>query len=89
MTVIVKELRDALVEAGASSEKADAAAEAVAAIEHVATGQDIAGLRTELKTDIAGLRTEIAGLKAELYRAMWLQAGVIIGSVVALIKLLP
>ena len=78
MTILVKELRDALVEAGATCEKADAAAAAVVAIEHAATRQDI----TSLKSDI----TE---LKAEIYRAMWVQTGVIIGAVVALIKLLP
>ncbi len=78
MTIIVKELRDALVEAGATYEKADAAAAAVVAIEHAATKQDI----TSLKSDIAEL-------KAEIYRAMWVQTGVIIGAVVALIKLLP
>ena len=77
MTVIVKGLRDALIEVGASSEKADAA-EAVVAVGHVAT-----------KADIAELRAEIANLKAELYRGMWVQAGVIVGAVVALLKLLP
>lgn len=78
MTFLVKELRDALVEAGAIYEKADAAAAAVVAVEHAATRQDI----TSLKSDIAEL-------KAEMYRAMWVQTGVIIGAVVALIKLLP
>ena len=41
------------------------------------------------KQDVVALRTDIAELKAEVYRGMWIQAGVIIGAVFALIKLLP
>jgi len=84
MTIIVKELRDALVEAGATYEKADAAAAAVVAIEHAATKQDIVELRSAMKTEIADLRSE-------LYRALWLQAAGIVGvlsAVGALLKVL-
>jgi hypothetical protein len=70
MTVIVKELRDALVEAGASPEKADKAAEAVVAIEQAAT------------------KADMAALKADLYRALWVQGIGIIAAVGVLTKLL-
>lgn len=77
MTIIVKELRDALVEAGATYEKADAAAAAVIAIEHAATKQDIVELRADIaelraatKVDVAELRSatkaDIAGVKADI-----------------------
>ena len=66
MTPHLQELRDALVEAGASENKANAAAKAVTAAETAATEDD--------------LRAAIAELKAELIRAMWVQAGVIIGA---------
>ena len=81
MTVIVKELRDALVEAGASPEKADAAAEAVidvSKLDELAT-----------KTDIAAMRSDIAQLKAEIHRMLWSQGVGIVGLTVTLIKLLP
>ena len=74
MTTIVKELRDALVDAGASPELADEAAAAVV---------DSAA-RSELAT-----KGDIAELKAELYRAMLIQTGVTIGAIVTLLKLLP
>lgn len=44
--------------------------------------------RVATKEDIANLREEIANLRAEIYKAMIIQAGVIIGAVVALLKLL-
>lgn len=74
MTLIVQELRDALVEAGASENKANAAAKAVTAAETAATKDD--------------LRAAIAELKAELIRAMWVQAGVIIGALTFIYGLL-
>ena len=37
----------------------------------------------------ADLKTETAALRADFYRALWIQAGVIATAVVALIKLLP
>ncbi len=48
MTVLVKELRDALIEAGASQEKADAAATVLVQREEVATKTDLAELRAEM-----------------------------------------
>ena len=37
----------------------------------------------------ADLKAETAALRADFYRALWIQAGVIVAAVVALIKLLP
>ena len=51
----------------------------------VATRTDIA----DLKTNIASLETKIANLRADIYRALWMQGGVIIGTIVAFVKLLP
>lgn len=41
------------------------------------------------KTDIAELRVEMRDMKAEIFRAMLIQAGTIVGLTVALTKLLP
>ena len=96
MTTIVKELRDALVDAGAKPELADRAAEAV--IDHserdqLATKRDITELRT---TSTADLRTGLAELETRIVRELrdqvWKFAGVnaaIAAVVVAAIKLLP
>ena len=70
MSLIVSEVYDALIEAGASEAKAKAVAGAIPLAEHLATKDDIAEVRTdlaevkaELKADIAGVRTELAGVK--------------------------
>ena len=34
-------------------------------------------------------KTDIANLRADVYRALWMQAGIIVVAVVALVKLLP
>ena len=60
-----------------------------------ATKKDLADLRTELKTDVAGLRTEMAGLRTEMEKGFnnqikWM-VGVMIGTAslaIAIIKLL-
>ena len=66
MSTMLKEVYDAFKEAGASEEKASAAAVAVAAYQlnrsNLATKEDIA----KLKEDIAGLRTELRTTRAEL-----------------------
>lgn len=89
MTLIVQELRDALVSAGAPEDKANAAAKAVIGLENAATKADLAELRFSTKADLAEL-------KAELIKAMWVQAGVIIGAlsfifgaIATLTKVLP
>ena len=81
MGLIVTEIYDALKEAGATEEKARAAAAAVPLTEHlatredlVATGQQLAdrtgGLGVELRQEIADLRSavkeDLAGLRTEL-----------------------
>lgn len=67
---MVGEGYEALVEAGASENKAKAAAEAIPAIEQLATKQDV------------------ADLKAEVFRALWIQGAGIVGLVVGLTRLL-
>lgn len=53
MGVMVSEVYDALIEAGASPEKARAAAEAIPATEQLATKKDLAQLETRIvKTGI-------------------------------------
>ena len=59
MSIIVSEVYDALIEAGASEAKAKAAAAAIPVGEHLATREDIAELKAELKAEIAGLRVAI------------------------------
>ena len=66
MTLIVQELRDALVEAGASEERANAAAKAVTSAETAATKDD--------------LKVAMAELETRLTRTLWIQAGAIIGA---------
>ena len=56
MSIIVSEVYDALLEAGASEAKAKAAAAAIPVGEHLAT-----------KEDIAALKAEIAGLKVAMF----------------------
>ena len=70
MRIMVSEVYEALIEAGASEAKAKAAAEAIPVIEQVATKQDI------------------ANLKAEVFKALWIQGAGIVGLVVGLTKLL-
>jgi len=54
-------------------------------LQKIATKEDIANIHKE----IANIHREIANLRAEMYKAMIIQAGVIIGAVVALIRFLP
>ena len=49
---------------------------------------DLSELRAELKTDLTELRTDLGELRADLYRALWMQAAGIIGLTVALLKIL-
>ncbi|MDE0356080.1 MAG: hypothetical protein OXK20_10475 [Deltaproteobacteria bacterium] len=63
MSLIVTELYDALIEAGATEGKAKAAAGAIPMVETLATKQDLAELKAELKDDIAVLKRDMALLK--------------------------
>ena len=73
MSLIVTELYDALIEAGASEPRARAAAAAMPDIERLATKDDITELRVATKRDIAELRAatkrDIAELRAEIVGA--------------------
>ena len=104
MSIMVTEVYRALVDAGASEEKARAAAEAIPDMSDLAEKNDVAELRSELKQDIAELRSElkqdiaelrselkqdIVGLKADLYKHMWLMQGATILAIVGILKLLP
>jgi hypothetical protein len=82
MSIMVTEVYQALVDAGASEEKARAAAEAIPDMSDLAEKNDIAELRSELKQDIVGL-------KADLYKHMWLMQGATILAIVGILKLLP
>jgi hypothetical protein len=89
MTTIVKELRDAPVDAGAKPELADKAAEAVAGDADAATKADLSITAAMLKKDIAELATKVV---RELRDQVWKFVGVnaaIAAVVVAAIKLLP
>ena len=70
MSIMVTEVYRALVDAGASEEKARAAAEAIPDMSDLAEKNDVAELRSELKQDIGELRSElkqdIAKLRSEL-----------------------
>ena len=59
MTTLIKELRDALVEAGATPEKADAAAASVLPAEQTASKADLKDMELRLIKWIVG--TGIAG----------------------------
>lgn len=79
--------KEVLTAAGVTDTHAGAIVEITreAVTEGVATKTDIA----DLKTDIAGLETKIANLRADISRVLWMQGGIVIGAVVALVKLLP
>jgi hypothetical protein len=66
MSLIVSEVYDALIEAGASEAKAKAAAGAIPLAEHLATKADTAEVRTDLTGVKAELKDDIAGVKAEI-----------------------
>ena len=57
--MMVTEVYQALVDAGASEEKARAAAEAIPDMSELADKNDLAEVRSELKQDIADLRSEL------------------------------
>lgn len=67
MSIMVTEVYEALVSAGAPDDKAKAAAAAIPIARDLATKQDLAELRTELKQDIAALKQDIAVLKFAVF----------------------
>ena len=70
MSIMVTEVYQALVDAGASEEKARAAAEAIPDMSDLADKSDVAESKSELKQEIADFRSElkqeIAELRSEL-----------------------
>ena len=58
MGIMVSEVYEALIDAGASEAKAKAAAEAIPVIEQVATKQDLAEVKASLEVSIAGLEAK-------------------------------
>ncbi len=77
MSLIVSEVYDALIEAGASEAKAKAAAGAIPLAEQLAT-----------KEDMAALKEDMAGSEVRLSRHLRVMAVGIVGLTVTLVKLL-
>lgn len=67
MSMIVTEIYDALKEAGATEEKARAAAGAIPMVENLASKQDLAELKAELKGVIAVVKRDVAVLKLAVF----------------------
>ncbi len=75
MSTMLKEVYDALKEAGASEEKASAAVIAVSAYQlnrsNLATKEDISLLERATKEDLHDLKTDLAMLKVEFGIVKW------------------
>lgn len=67
MSVIVTEVYDALVAAGAPDEKARAAAGVIPMTETLATKQDLAEFRAEMKAEFAEFKRDVAMLKLAMF----------------------
>ncbi len=81
MSIMVAEVYEALISAGAPEDKAKAAAAAIPIGENLATKQDIAELKAK---DLAEIRADIAGLKVAMrYNTMFQM--LIIGLLVKLV----
>jgi hypothetical protein len=80
-----------LTAAGFEREQAEAIVEGLADVDTsgLATKNDLAEPKAELKADIARLEIRLGEFKTELFRQMLVQTGVIVGAVIALMKLLP
>ncbi|MCY3591659.1 MAG: hypothetical protein OXH32_08540 [Acidobacteria bacterium] len=76
-----------LTEAGVPDRQASAHARAINEAMTEAVG-DLA-TRADLRAGLTDLRAELATLRSDMYRALWIQGGVIIGAVVALMRLFP
>jgi hypothetical protein len=91
MSTMIAELYDALREAGASEEKAKAAAVAMADYRNRfdRIDLDLASLKTDMpvvKADIATLRTDLAVVKAELAMVKWIVSGVGFGVLLLVLR---
>ena len=90
MSTMIKEVYDALKEAGASEEKASAAAVAVSAYQlnwgNLVTKEDIARLEKATKEDIAVLDKRLAVVEASLNRVEKLLWAIVVGVIVIAIR---
>ena len=78
MTTMITELYDALKEAGASEDKAKAAAEAIA---------DYEKHFTHIESDLTDIKAEIKVLKMEINLVKWMLGFIIAGIISMIIKL--
>ena len=72
--------------AGVERKKAEAHAEALRDSQaRLATKADIARLEAKVDgmADNMATKTDVAELRAEIYRAMWIQTGAIVGTIIA------
>ena len=69
MGVMVSEVYDAFVEAGASEAKARAAASAIPVSDQLATKQDVASVKAEIVEVKADLQVSTAALEAKMWKA--------------------
>jgi len=74
MSVIVSEVYDALISAGAPEDQARAAAVAIPVQDHLATKQDILKLREE----IAAIKAEVAVLKLAIFTFFPITIGLLV-----------
>jgi len=81
MSIMVIEIYDALIEAGASVEKAHAAAKVLA---DAVVKPDLSPLA--LKTDLEPLRLDLASIKSDLGWLKWIARGVGIGVALLVFK---
>ena len=90
MTTMISELYEALINAGASEEKAKEAAEALSA-ENLNSKDTIAEVKAELAGDIAGLDQKLSGKIAELDKKMavmqWMMGATLTGVAAIIVKL--
>ena len=90
MIIDTLKLKTKLELAGMDNQAAVAIADALgnADFDQLATKTDIkteiTAVRTDLQTEIAAVRTEIATVKADLYRALWIQWGATVAAVAAI-----
>jgi len=53
------------------------------------TKADLRVAKADLRAEIQTVRTEVQSLRGDIYRHLWIMAAGIVGTTVALIKLLP
>ena len=90
MTTMISELYEALVDAGATEEKAREAAQALSA-ENLNSKDTIAEVKAELAGDIAALDEKLSGRIAELDKKMavmqWMMGATLTGVAAIIVKI--